>query len=681
MKLKQVFLVACVTGLLAACGGGGSSVPGPRQIENPSPTPGSNPPGTSAVFVIRIPAATSSPALVRMHPLGFRSPTPSITPDYVSPSTQSISISVNGAKPVVANLTPASPNCTPPTNSTPLTCSVTAPAPPGTDTFVVTTYDKTGATGNKLATASVTPPPIVLEQANSVFITMNGIVASIVLALQGQASEGTPTTIGLSVMAEDADGNIIISPGVYNNGAISLTDSDNSGNTSFSSNGVKLPNPTSITQPTNTLSLTYDGLGVPSATITASESGVSKITNATLAVVQKFKEYALPAGTQPWGLTVGPDGNIWFVGANSASVGNVNPSSGTVNPSVASLTSGSKPQEIVAGPDGNLWLTENQGNFIDGISTAGAVIKRVAADAGGAPYGITVGDDGNIWFTEENLGLIGTFIPSNPVLTDWGGSSGINTPVGIIAGPNGSVWFTAKDQIGQVTPTGTVSTYALASGSNPLSITTGPDGKLWFTEFGAGSIGWIDPTNPGNTQVYPLPTGSAPHDITGGPDGNLWFTDSVNSLLGMINPATDIVTELFIPTLNSTPLSPIAGPDGNLWFSESGKDKIGVYLRSGPTATPQTLLFGAQGQTANFSVSENNYGGSFTASSSNLNCATVANSGTTNTFTVTAVASTPADDGFFCTITALDSSGNAATVAVQIGTTTITIQGHRHRAL
>ena len=62
----------------------------------------------------------------------------------------------------------------------------------------------------------------------------------------------------------------------------------------------------------------------------------------------------------------------------------------------------------------------------------------------------------------------------------------------ITAGPDGNIWFSDPyaNQIGNITPDGTVTEYAVPTpASFPAGITTGPDGNIWFTELGSGQIG------------------------------------------------------------------------------------------------------------------------------------------------------------------------------------------------
>ena len=71
-----------------------------------------------------------------------------------------------------------------------------------------------------------------------------------------------------------------------------------------------------------------------------------------------------------------------------------------------SLPSGSYPWGITAGPDGNLWFTELSGNNIARITTAGVITEFPVPTPGSAPSGITRGPDGNLWFAEGGASKI-----------------------------------------------------------------------------------------------------------------------------------------------------------------------------------------------------------------------------------------------------------------------------------
>jgi virginiamycin B lyase len=230
------------------------------------------------------------------------------------------------------------------------------------------------------------------------------------------------------------------------------------------------------------------------------------------------------------------------------------------------------------------------------------------------------------------------------VITEFGtGITAGAAPSGIALGSDGNLWFTefSADKIGRITPTGTVTEFALPAGSNPLGITSMTAGRLFFTENGTGKIGSIDPSNanPGTTimesQVVPSGAGAGVNGIAVGSDGNIWFTETSASMIGTVSPVnlatatisetptttgnaapagitagptgdlnlyfteTDgaanriakisvlgMVTEFnALPLADSDPEGITAGPDGMLWFTESGENQIGRINTSGTTLT------------------------------------------------------------------------------------------------
>jgi len=96
------------------------------------------------------------------------------------------------------------------------------------------------------------------------------------------------------------------------------------------------------------------------------------------------------------------------------------------------------------------------------------------------------------------------------------------------------LWFVEYDghNIGRITPSGTITEFAIPSGGKPYAITAGPDGNLWFTEPGAfNAIGRSTPS--GGISEYPIPTPNTDvAGITTGPDGNIWFAEEFVGKIG-----------------------------------------------------------------------------------------------------------------------------------------------------
>ncbi|TAM75474.1 hypothetical protein EPN44_08425 [bacterium] len=196
-------------------------------------------------------------------------------PAYVSSATSSLSISVNGATAIIALLTPSSPGCV--SSAQGLSCTVGVDAPVGLDTFAVAAMDQSSNTLSR----AVVPATITAGQANTIPLTLDGVVAQIVVTLPSPGPpEGVATSVPVLVTAKDADGNAIVGPGSYDN-PITLTDTDSQGATTLSAASVNAPG-AAVTLAYNGLPLTTAGAA---ATVGASAASVptSAVTSAVFA--------------------------------------------------------------------------------------------------------------------------------------------------------------------------------------------------------------------------------------------------------------------------------------------------------------------------------------------------------------------------------------------------------------
>ncbi len=289
---------------------------------------------------------------------------------------------------------------------------------------------------------------------------------------------------------------------------------------------------------------------------------------------QGITEFPLPAtGRLPVGICAGPDGALWFTEQNGNRIGRIT-TAGVIT-EFPLPNAGSVPNRITAGPDGALWFTEFSGNRIGRITTAGMITEFPLPNAGSEPTGITAGPDGALWFTEssDQARRIGR-------ITTAGAISEFNVPAqvsGIAAGPDGALWFIhfGAGKIGRITPAGAITEFPLPNAHNANGITAGPDGALWFTENSENRIGRI--TTAGAITEFELPVNpSGPASITAGPDGAIWFTEQSlkASRIGRITTA-GVLTEFAVPTYSPTLQGITVGPDGALWFAEGAPSKIG----------------------------------------------------------------------------------------------------------
>ncbi len=344
-----------------------------------------------------------------------------------------------------------------------------------------------------------------------------------------------------------------------------------------------------------------------------------------LAVTGTINEFTVPtANAGPFGITAGPDGNVWFTehGANGGQppkpIGQIMPN-GHINEFAAStevpMTSKlSTPDSITTGPDGNLWFTDPANDDLGKMTPAGVYTPEATGQALIGARGIAAGPDHNLYVVVPGpptviaeVSTAGVVLGKSPIV----GKDLLNHPAGpddaasnpqqITAGPDGNMWFTETNtgNIGRVNLKDgqnphTITEFASGPGTAPRGIVAGPDGKIWFTQTGPAPperIGHID-IDGGNYQQTDKSSGTTgdPEGIAVGPDGGLWFTLFNGSQIGRASTTSTALTQFVMG------ITPLAGPrfiamgaDGNMWFTEEQSNKIGRVTVDKPvTTTPTT---------------------------------------------------------------------------------------------
>jgi len=322
----------------------------------------------------------------------------------------------------------------------------------------------------------------------------------------------------------------------------------------------------------------------------------------------QITEFAVPtAGANPFGITAGPDGALWFTELYMSRIGRIT-TAGVVTE--FPLPAGSKPQAIVAGSDGALWFTDT--GRIGRITTSGTVTNFPVENGIGVTQDLTSGPDGNIWFAyvllvpcPGPLGRIGRLTPSG-AMTIFDVPSPARAALSLAAGPDGKIWFAGYGQgsfgsnpfgvVGALSTDGQVQGTVPLGAGIPEDITAGPDGNMWFTVViptsfgtpisgpgGLGKIGRVGTDFTGLAEFSISSSSSAPWPIAAGPDGNLWFGDiEGRGAIGRVT--TDgAITEL---AASSTPGGIAAGSDGSVWFTEIQAGKIARVSGLSTICTP-----------------------------------------------------------------------------------------------
>src|SRR5258706_1431490 len=242
----------------------------------------------------------------------------------------------------------------------------------------------------------------------------------------------------------------------------------------------------------------------------------------------KIIEYQIPtSNSPPHGITLGPDGRLWFAEAYGPKLGAVTTDGAFTEHLVVDS---SLPRWIVPVPGSLLAFTKSNGAGL-GFSTLAGTNNEFPAYV--FPWGLVFGTDGRLWIADTQASKVTAFHwrANAPDTKEFP----LSSPGSFVAnGPDGNIWVTEEigAKIASCNPDGNSCTeYPLPAGSYPEMITAGPDGNLWFAEL-AGRIGRM--TTSGGLAEFPLPVDSYPFGIFAGPDGNIWFTEGEAGKIGRI---------------------------------------------------------------------------------------------------------------------------------------------------
>ena len=275
-------------------------------------------------------------------------------------------------------------------------------------------------------------------------------------------------------------------------------------------------------------------------------------------------------------------------------------------------TPGPRASEVTLGPDGNLWFLGGLFEKLpSGLQVEYSAIYEITATEVAPRYRyptpfleypaageMVTGPDHALWIADPATGRIERYDPSTGNFSSYAVRG---TPISIVSGPEDAMWFIDSDgYIGRITMQGEMTEHLIADGDTegplgfmqPYDITTGPDGALWFTE-GNGRIGRMTPNWQLEEFDVPNPQGlrqgdggPSPRYIVAGPDQAMWFTDPGDVAIGRVTMSGE-VSEYAIPgSPEAVPTHIASGPEGLLWFTEENTTEIGsVSPDAAPTAS------------------------------------------------------------------------------------------------
>jgi hypothetical protein len=552
----------CVAFALFGCSGGGAVPPPASSLGSGGAR------SSSADVMITIPHPTATAA----------------RPAYVSPSTQSLKISVlQGATHIldqIADLTPTSTGCTSTLAST--ECKLTLALDPGTYSADVTTYDQTNAGGNVLSHGHNVGFTVVSGASNEVFLSLSGVPVRYLIAADGGTAAGNATTgftlpgMGAQpflVEALDADSNFIVGPGAPTFGVDVRTGSG----WSATDPTAAQPNVFAVTPSGRgnaatldvTASFSDDACSQPTAVCTASFTAVNHMQTLFVANCgsdgcgyggDSIQVYAVP-----------------YTGAPTATITN-----GIDGPWVMALDA---QQDLLVGNNGNMTITAYAPPY------TGAPLYTLGTTFLNPFLGLAVDSQGEL--LESDAGGVTVFGPpisAQNVTTVVGSSESPMYPASLAGG---NLFVGASYGVDVFAPPGY--TYPQLArvqfGAAPACFKAGPDGTVYAI---LPSLNETQLSHPPYTSTVAL-SGNLAYDVTFDASGHAFVAEYGNVISAWSATGANLATisngvgYFFNTVTNCQRIATDAGDD--LFSANSAEASVTIYAPP-YTGTPTTVVSG-----------------------------------------------------------------------------------------
>jgi YVTN family beta-propeller protein len=273
----------------------------------------------------------------------------------------------------------------------------------------------------------------------------------------------------------------------------------------------------------------------------------------------------LPAGSNPRGIAITPDGSrVYVTNEGNDMVSVINTGTNTIVDTVMGFPPGSNPRAIAITPDGSRAYVANQGdNTVSVIDTeTNTIVDIVNSEL--PPNAIAITPDGSkayiTYFDALNdlVTVIDTGTNDVEAVVPFPIGS---RPVAIAITPDGSRAYVANlgspDTLDSVTVIDTGSnmiedTVDLPDGSNPTAIVITPDGtRAYVTNLGNDTVSVIHTGNNNIVDTVNLPAGSEPVAIAITPDGSRVYVANLGpETVSVIDTANNTVVAT-LPVVSS----------------------------------------------------------------------------------------------------------------------------------
>lgn len=325
-------------------------------------------------------------------------------------------------------------------------------------------------------------------------------------------------------------------------------------------------------------------------------------------------EFAIPFPcSQPVGIAVDADDNVWIVGTWSGYLMVFDPTTRTFVKYIeiadwkAKDAFGSMVWSMEFDSEGNLWFTDPANNavwryFVDEERFEMYRVPTV----GSYPYNLAFDSQGKVWFSEIFGKHLAVLDPSRAThnttqgITEFRPSESIFDPAvrtqtmgPVTIDDEDNIWFTAIDYPdgGQIVrfdkDVKEFIAYDLQGAGIPFGISKDENGRLWVNDHDSSLFFMFD-TSTKKALKYSTSSSTSRPDTATLPywnqirDGKLWFNEHEGNAIAYFDLANSTLVEYQIPTRpvvwgNTTnPLQFDIDSQGSVWFTEWSENKIGL---------------------------------------------------------------------------------------------------------
>jgi streptogramin lyase len=307
------------------------------------------------------------------------------------------------------------------------------------------------------------------------------------------------------------------------------------------------------------------------------------------------KQGAAFTSFNPTAMAVGSD-NKFYVGSRNTDSIQVVTTGGVVSGHTIPSADVVSFNGMTLGPDGNVWFTE--ASHVGKITPGGTITEFLFKDGSGNNYydGITAGPDGNLWVAEYFAATVTKVVPATGAMTSF--TLGCNGTQ--IVSAKGDLYVVCSNNtLVQVTTAGVVTPLYNPYGFAPngAMLTVGPDGNPWFGAATGNVIGEFDPGSGQMTYYYPPTNYGQANALTLGPDGNMWAVDDTTRSVQVyiLNVISVSPTSLTLTAPGKTANVVVTQPGTSAWTASSTSTAIAKVAQGSPADT-FTVTAVAKGQ-------------------------------------------------------------------------------------